>query len=148
MPPAIVVQQMVTPGIGGASLVLGWEQLSRYLTGTSLDGLADCVYPTLHGHTAVLQRGRDNAPRIRFNSYEIAVHRSHGTNWDRIESRHLTALAALEEAVASAHQTGACAVVKMQPGDLLILNNRHVLHGREALNQVDSGRLIRRAWCT
>jgi len=89
-------------------------------------------FPHRSGSACILS-GSNDSPAIRYNPYEFS--RGKG---EVLSTRQRCAMAALDEAI------GACAIViRLDPGDCLILDNRRILHGRTSFDPSD-GRLFLR----
>jgi hypothetical protein len=129
------------PGGGGVTTVAHIDDLIPALDANEISLLSSPVFPTMHGHVAVLE-ATNGAWTVRFNMAEIERFLNDMGKDLAVTSTHLAAarrLAELSE-VSELH-----APFSLERGECLVLNNRKVLHGRSQL-RASEVRLLYRVW--
>lgn len=124
-------------GNGGESLLVDGYEVLENLSASTREALEQ-VYLTEHrvfpGDPArrPLLRHHDGAPRLYYSFWLLE---------DELTDEARTAYNAFRNAVSNAPVTK----FKLQPGDVLVVDNTRVLHGRTAIEE-DSDRCLKRYW--
>jgi hypothetical protein len=140
--------QLASPDGGGESRILHVDTLRSALAerhgSDVVEALSQPVFPfplndPRHGtgfRRAPVLDWEEGRTRIRYRRDALAM----GLAVEPIEPAHQRALDALEEVVGDARLQASC---MLEPGDVLVLDNRRVLHGRTAIRP-GAERLLRR----
>ncbi len=143
-PPRLVLLQIESSGESVVSYFLHVRLLVARLAPAICIALGESVYPTVIGRTAILSDVDEGDPRIRLNLHEIENHLELKSNIDLLDRTHLGALQRLAR---SLHTDGAQFAVRLRVGDVVVLDNRRVLHARSQLSRAEeSGRRVHRLW--
>jgi alpha-ketoglutarate-dependent taurine dioxygenase len=126
---AVVLHCVRQARVGGDTVLADAHDLVRALKTSDAETLQQEAFPHRSGRAAILSGSNEN-PAIRYNPYEFSC--------GVLSPRQRRAIMALEEAI------GACAiVVRLGPGDCLVLDNRRILHGRTSFDPSDNRLFLR-----
>jgi hypothetical protein len=144
-PPRLMILQVAIAGIGGLTTLARVSDTVALLNANAIESLMEPVFPAAPGPTAILS-SHGGEWRARYNGHEInrflAAEGSSGV----IKGRHLSALTELSDAL-GVLESRAEGRLHLQQGDVVVLDNQLILHGRLALAAEDRDRLLHRVWC-
>lgn len=141
--PDHVMLQCVRPSsVGGRTTLVFLDDIESRLTAENRDLLGRPIWPSERGLIPVLQIDAAAHTRgaLEFNAQYI---RSHLKKRPTLGTAAL--LAALGQLESLCHWSFAPCSFRMLSGEILIIDNRRVLHGRQPFSRL-SERLLRRAW--
>ncbi len=123
--------------IGGKSLLIDTNKILRHFSENSLALLKEVTVKTHQ----VFYRDKLSLPLLSENGNEMIVYYAQWLVNVPSSPKHLKALSKFEEEMKSAEPT----ILLLSEGDLLIVDNHRMLHGREGFPQ-NSNRWLTRYW--
>jgi len=143
-PPRLMILQVVIAGRGGLTTMARASDAAALISPKSLALLRDEVFPVAVGQTRLLWQA-ESGWNTRVNIYEInaLLAKKHDV---AVSNAHIGALSEYSE-VLDYMESRSENRTQLQVGDIVVLDNQAVLHGRLPLEPGDSERLLHRVWC-